>query len=127
MKKYIYHILIAIYLIAGISFILSTKVERYGVVERFSTYGDMRFKYYDIKTGRVLEDRKNYPWFFATVDDIKDNKKVDDYVKYISEHEGYIFKIAGNREKDDCSSFGNGMCLESITVKDITAYSLLVN
>lgn len=123
MKKYIYYILIAVYLIAGISFILSTKVERYGVVERLSTSGDIRFKYYDIKNGRFLEDRKNYPWFFVTFED----NKVDENAKYISEHEGYIFRIMGNREKDNCSYFGNGVCLENIKVKDITAYSLLVN
>jgi hypothetical protein len=126
-QKYLYYIIIAAYLVLGAYLLFFPKVERYAVLERFSTAGDMRFKYYDMKNGRVLENRKDYPWFFATVADIKDSKKVDNYVKYIDDHKEYVFKITGSREKDDCSYFGNGVCLENIKVKDITAYTLPLN
>lgn len=126
-QKYLYYIIIAAYILLAGYLLFFPKVERYGVLERFSTSGDMRFKYYDMEKGRILENRKDYPWFFATVADIKDGNKVDDYVKYISDHKEYIFKITGSRGKDDCSYLGNGVCLESIKVKNITAYSVLVN
>ena len=121
--KYLYYVIIALYLFLAAYLILFPRVERYGVVESVSAAGDIRFKYYDMEKGQILENRKDYPWFFARVTE----DKADDYVKYISEHEDYVFKIVGNREKDDCGYFGSGVCLENVKVSDITAYSLRIN
>lgn len=98
-----------------------TQVERYGVVRQVSTSGDVRFDYYDLEKGIILDSFQQYPWFFATVDDINDNKKVDDYVNYVQSHPNYIFKITGEKDIDDCDYYGNGICLENIIVDKIVA------
>ena len=96
--------------------------ERYGVLQRASTSGDMRFDYYDRENGKVLENWNGHPWFFATVADLKDDKNIDDYFDYVQKNKESVFKITGIKEKDDCDYYGDGSCLEDITVEKIETY-----
>lgn len=126
MKKYLIFIIILLTIaIAGIFWLFSRNsnrlVERYGVILRSSTSGDMRFNYFDIEKGETVDNYQGYPWFFATIEDINDKKKVDDYYNYVENNEKAVFKITGIKEKDDCDYYGNGTCLESIMVKEIEA------
>lgn len=90
-------------------------VERYGMLLRSSTSGDVRFSYYDIGQKKSLESWEGRPWFFA----LANEEETEDYLKYIQEREGSVFKITGKKEADDCDYFGNGTCLESIAVEKI--------
>lgn len=129
MKKYSLYILIFL-LVAIMASILwvnihdagrSSSVERYGVLLRVSTSGDVRFSYYDIEQGRVLDEFEGHPWFFAMIEKMDDEKIVDDYVKYVQENENAVFKITGEKEPDDCEYYGDSKCLENIRVKNIQA------
>jgi len=42
---------------------MPVEVERYGIVFRNSTSGDMRFYYYDMAKGIILDKFQGYPWF----------------------------------------------------------------
>ena len=100
------------------------EVTRYGTVYRFSTSGEMGFYYYDMEKGSVVANWQAYPWFWAGVDNTNDDEKVDNFSKYVNEHENYVFKIVGEKEADDCDFYQNehsGVCLEVITVKKIIA------
>lgn len=97
----------------------SSYVERYGVLSRVSTSGDVRFSYYDIEQGRVLDEFEGHPWFFAMIEKMDDEKRIDDYVKYVRENESGVFKITGEKEPDDCEYYGDSKCLENIRVIDI--------
>jgi len=120
MKKYTHRIILAFCLVAVILILcfalwMNRSVERYGVLRRFSTSGEARFNYYDIKEGKVLESWEGHPWFFALVSE----DKTDSYVRYIQENKDSVFKITGKREKEDCDYYGNGICLEDISIKRI--------
>jgi hypothetical protein len=107
--------LITIFLIAFLFFQKSNSVERYGTLLRSSTSGDVRFSYYDINEKKSLESWENRPWFFA----LASEDETDNYLNYIQEHQGSVFKITGKKEVDDCDYFGNGICLENISVEKI--------
>ena len=107
--------LITVLLITFLFFQKSNSVERYGTLLRSSTSGDVRFNYYDIEQQKSLENLDGRPWFFA----LASENETDDYLKYIQEHEGSVFKITGKKEADDCDYFGNGTCLENISVEGI--------
>jgi len=93
-------------------------LERYGVLRRSSTSGDMRFDYYDIQQKKVLDNFEGHPWFFAS----KDESMTDEYFKYLQENKDAVFRIVGKKEKDDCDYYGNGICLEDIVVEEIGVY-----
>lgn len=95
------------------------QVVRYGKVITFSTSGDVRFNYYDIKKSVVLDSWQGYLWFFASPEDLNDGKKIDYLNNYIKNNQNSIFKITGIKEKDDCGYYGAGACLENITIKEI--------
>lgn len=100
------------------------EVIRYGTVYKFSTSGVMEFYYYDMEKGSIVTNWQIYPWFNAGVDNIHDDKTVDNFVNYVSEHENYVFKIVGEKEADDCDFYQDnrkGVCLEQIIVKEIIA------
>ncbi len=107
--------LITILLIALLFFQKSNSVERYGTLLRSSTSGDVRFSYYDIDQKKSLESWDGKPWFFALVSE----DETDNYLNYIQEHQGSVFKIVGKKESDDCEYFSDGTCLENISVERI--------
>jgi hypothetical protein len=107
--------------------IMPVEVERYGIVFRNSTSGDMRFYYYDMAKGIILDKFQGYPWFFAAIDNLNDNKTLDDYFSYVQNHPNYVFKITGQKQADDCEYFGKGVCVETITIKNIEAVKKLNN
>ena len=89
----------------------SNEVVRYGTIKNFSSSGSMKFYYYDIENGKILED-KNKSWFWGTLN--------DDLVKYVSDNQGAFFKITGKKERDDCG-YIEGICLEDIEISAIEA------
>lgn len=91
------------------------EVERYGVLRRSSTSGDMRFDYYDIQQKKVLDNFEGHPWFFA----LKDESMTDEYLQYLQENKGAVFKIVGKRLADDCDYYEDGSCLENIAIEKI--------
>ncbi len=115
-------IILSVVVIAWLStrgvFTPETLVERYGVLRKSSTSGDMRFDYYDIQQEKVLDNFEGHPWFFAS----KDMSMTDEYFKYLQENKDAVFKITGKKEEDDCDYYGDGRCLENITVDEIEIY-----
>ena len=102
-------------------------VTRYGVLRTHSTSGELRLSYYDIKQSKVLESSNGHPWFFALPESLEHDQKLADFNDYIESHEGSVFKIAGMKDADDCGYYGNGVCLESITIKTIDAVGKVKN
>ncbi len=96
-------------------------VERYGVLRTNSTSGEIRLSYYDMKEKKILESWQGYPWFFAAPESVEHDKKLEDFNNYVDSHKDAVFKIEGTKDEDDCGYYGNGTCLESITVKQIEA------
>lgn len=122
MKKYsLFIIIIPLILLVSFGFLYlkNNEVERYGVVFRNSTSGNMRFSYYDIQQNKILDSWDSHPWFFAAIKDLENYKSVDDVYNYVKNNENSIFKITGTKEKDDCEYYDNGTCLENITIKEI--------
>lgn len=96
-------------------------VVRYGVIRTNSTSGELRLSYYNIKQKKVLNNWQRYPWFFATPENIEDLDGIKNQYDYVESHSGAIFKITGIKDSDDCEYYGNGICLESIVIKQIEA------
>lgn len=127
MKKYSLYIIsipLAVLFLFGFLYWQKNKtVERHGVVYKTSTSGDMRFNYYDIKENKILDSWNEYPWFFATIDNLDDTEKINNFYNYVSENKGKVFRITGIKEDDDCEYFKkdeNGeKCLENIRIEKI--------
>lgn len=123
MKKYYFYLfcslaLMVIFLLA-LFFWMNRPVERYGVLSRSSTSGDMRFSYYDTEKKKVLDSWHGYPWFFATIKDLKNEKAVGNYYEYVQDNQNSVFRITGKKERDDCEYYNTGVCLENIVISDI--------
>ena len=106
MKKYsLYIIAIPLAILIFIGFLLwqnkSKNVERYGVVFKNSTSGEMRFNYYDMGQKKVLDNWEGHPWFFALAKDAKDYNKIDYFFNKVKDNSGSVFKIIGTKRKDD--------------------------
>ena len=128
MKKYsLYIIAIPLVILIFIGFLLwqnrSKNVERYGVVFKNSTSGEMRFDYYDMGQKKVLDNWEGHPWFFALAKDAKDYNKIDYFFNKVKDNGGSVFKIIGTKEKDDCDYYADGVndgaCMEVIIVNQI--------
>lgn len=128
MKKYsLYIVAIPLVILIFIGFLLwqnrSKNVERYGVVFKNSTSGEMRFDYYDMGQKKVLDNWEGHPWFFALAKDAKDYDKIDYFFNKVKDNSGSVFKIIGTKEKDDCDYYAGGVndgaCMEIIVVSQI--------
>ncbi len=94
----------------------------YGVVRKNSTSGEVRFRWYDIKTHKVLEPDNQYAWFWAMPINVPDDLALTDkWVKFIEGNRDSVFKITGTKGEDDCVYWqvGQKHCMENIDIKTI--------
>ena len=92
------------------------KVVLYGSLRHFSTSGSMKF-YYEDDDYRKPFSTKDRAWFWGY--SINDNEKDDEFIDYVAENGGSIFKIVGIRDEDDCGYIGDGTCIENIGIEKI--------
>ena len=128
MKNKIIYLCIAVILFGGLVYAgyyfgiylpKNNSIERYGILKNHSTSGELRLSYYDMDQKKTLDSWQGYPWFFALPEDLEHNKKLEDFNSYVESNKDSIFKITGTKDLDDCGYYGNGTCLESITIKQI--------
>lgn len=87
----------------------SDDIVLYGTLMQFSGSGSMKFYYYDVKNGKVLNDEKK-PWFWGSMN--------DDLIQYVGDNNNAVFKIVGKKLQNDCGHIDN-VCLEDIAIKHI--------
>lgn len=99
---------------------VGSKVTYHAELKRFSTSGDMRFYWYDLRKNQRVNPDDEYSWFFALPPDVPySDKATDKWVKFIEANKTSIFKIIGRREPDDCGYYGADHCIQSINIEDI--------
>jgi len=110
------------------------EVVYYGSLFRWSTSGELRFAYYDIKKDQLIDDP--YYWFFAYLPNSEDANDMESYQKIVKpyldfftdENSGAIFKITGMRMKNEsdyyseCENCGNPDPLHQIKIDKIEVY-----
>lgn len=89
-------------------------------IKSWSTSGDIRFYWYDVKTNKIINPEDQFSWFFAIPSLVSnDEKTTDNWVKFIEENKNAVFKITGTRLNDDCGYYDPDHCIENIDIKKI--------
>ena len=123
-KKYII-ILIALSIFSLVSLYIykkynSPKVVYYAKLEKVSTSGEARFRWYDTKLQKVIDPDNQYSWVFAMPKNVPDDlTTTNKWVRYLQYNNDSIFKITGTKGEADCDYWGKDHCVEDIDVEAI--------
>ena len=102
-------------------FVTDKEIERYGIIITNSTSGSLRLRYYDQDKKKTLDNFEGHPSFWASVQDSRDSEEASKLFDYVEKNKESVFKIEGTKDSDDCDFYGNGVCLENVTIKKIEA------
>ena len=90
--------------------------ELYAKLKHFTSSGGMKFYYYDIDKGEIMNNSNGNAWFWGGV--FTDEESIDNFANYIKENEDSVFKITGTHDSDDCD-YLEGFCFENINIEKI--------
>ncbi len=103
---------------------IGQEVVYYGQLRRFSTSGALGFDYYDIDKNKLQYDNP-YVWFWATLPEAEDYKKIKPTLEFIVDQDNStIYKIVGTRVADNSyyDPSVSKIPLQSIMIKSIQVY-----
>lgn len=97
-----------------------SQVVYYAKLEKISTSGEARFRWYDTESKKIIDPDNQYSWFWATSKNVPDDlTATNNWVKYLQNNSDSVFKITGTKGKSDCDYWGKDHCVEDINVKSI--------
>lgn len=120
--NYVKYLLIVLVLALGTFTVFRLLITKtyYGYVDKISTSGEARFRWYDTKTNKIKNPDDQYAWFWVMPVNVpEDTALTDKWIKFINDNIDSVFKITGTRGKDDCDYYGPNHCVENIDVKTI--------
>lgn len=89
-------------------------------LKSWSTSGELRFYWYDVKTNKITNPDNQFSWFFALAPEIPNpGITMDNWIKFIEENKNEVFKITGTRLSDDCGYYGPNHCIQTVNIKKI--------
>lgn len=121
---------IFIFIVLLISFYIyfqfkKSQITYYAKLEKISTSGETRFRWYDTELQKVIDPDNQYSWFFAMPVDVPDDlTATKNWVEYLQNNSDSIFKIIGTKSRPDCDYYDKDHCIENIDISSIEIVSL---